>query len=175
MVVSFIGGGNRSTKRKSPPQVTHKLYSRMLLCRVHLASAGFELTTLVMSGTECICSYKSNYHSITSTTARGQKDSELQSYNNGWVQFEFSWYKFKPWLLENFGCQDIIIQTKNKLNKDMILMYNIWKHWWTENYIIGVMVRIIASSTVDCRFGPWLGKIKDYEIVFVASPLNTQL
>jgi hypothetical protein len=72
------------------PQVTDEHYHIMLLYRVHLALAGFELTTLVVTGTECISSYKSNYHSITFTTARRQKDSELQSYNNGWVQFEFS-------------------------------------------------------------------------------------
>jgi hypothetical protein len=37
--------------------------------RVHIAWAGFELTTLVVIGTDCICRYKSNYHMITTTTA----------------------------------------------------------------------------------------------------------
>jgi len=31
--------------------------------------AGFELTTLVVIGTDCTCSCKSNYHMITTTTA----------------------------------------------------------------------------------------------------------
>jgi len=31
--------------------------------------AGFELTTLVVIGTDCTCSWKANYHSITTTTA----------------------------------------------------------------------------------------------------------
>jgi len=33
-----------------------------MLYRVHLAWEGFEFTTLVMIGTDCIYSYKSNYH-----------------------------------------------------------------------------------------------------------------
>jgi hypothetical protein len=33
--------------------------------RVHLVWAGFELTTLVLIYTDCIGSYKSNYHTIT--------------------------------------------------------------------------------------------------------------
>ena len=49
------------------PQVTDKL-DQIMLFRVHLAWAGFEVTTLVVIGTDCIGSYKS-YHTITSTTA----------------------------------------------------------------------------------------------------------
>jgi len=57
----------KNTWRKPPTchwQVTDKLY-HMMLYRVHQAWAGFELTTLVVIGTHCICSFRSNYHAIT--------------------------------------------------------------------------------------------------------------
>jgi hypothetical protein len=39
------------------------------LSLVHLTWVGFELTTLVVIGTDYIVSYKSNYHTIKTTTA----------------------------------------------------------------------------------------------------------
>jgi hypothetical protein len=55
VAVIFIGGAHRRTKRKPPN------------CRKYLAWTGFEITTLVVIGTDCIDSCKSNYHTITTT------------------------------------------------------------------------------------------------------------
>jgi hypothetical protein len=48
------------------PQVTLKHYHKMLY-QVHLAWVGFKLTTLMVIGTDCIGSCKSNYHTIMAT------------------------------------------------------------------------------------------------------------
>ena len=42
--------------------------SYIMLYRVHLVWAGFELTALVLIGTDCICNCKSNYPTIGTTT-----------------------------------------------------------------------------------------------------------
>jgi hypothetical protein len=41
--------------------------------------AGFEPTALVVIGTDCICSCKSNYHEITATTAPCPKWNEINN------------------------------------------------------------------------------------------------
>jgi hypothetical protein len=53
-----------SVPRRKPPRFITQ-------CCIEYTSPwrGFELTTLVVIGTDCTCSCKSNYHTITTTTA----------------------------------------------------------------------------------------------------------
>jgi len=53
------------------PQVIDKLY-HIMLHQVHSVWAGFKFTMLVVIGTDCLGSYKSNYHMITFTKLRNE-------------------------------------------------------------------------------------------------------
>ena len=70
MVVSFIGAGNWSTQRK-PLTCRKSLTNFITQCCIKYTSpwAGFELTSLVVMGTDCTGSCKSNYHTITTMMA----------------------------------------------------------------------------------------------------------
>jgi hypothetical protein len=60
---------NRSTLREPPTCRKSLTNYHIRLYQVHLVWAGFELAALVVIGTDCIGSYKSNYHTITTTMA----------------------------------------------------------------------------------------------------------
>jgi hypothetical protein len=63
VTVSFIGGGNWSTRRK-PPTCRKSLTNFITLCCIGYTSpwAGFKLTTLVVIGTDYTGSCKSKHH-----------------------------------------------------------------------------------------------------------------
>ena len=69
--ISFIGGGDRSTWENHRPVPSHcqTLSYNQHCIEYSLPWTGFELTTLVVIGTECTCNCKSNYHTIMTTTA----------------------------------------------------------------------------------------------------------
>ena len=82
MAVSFISGGKWSTRRK-PPTCCTSLTNLITWCCIVYTSplSGFELRTSVAIGTNCLGSYKSNYHTITTMTALAKnfKEDKLEN------------------------------------------------------------------------------------------------
>ena len=66
-----------------------------MLYRVHLVWAGFELIALVVKRTDCIGSYKSNYHTITTTKTPWNRLNEPIDYNKYFITI---WIEVKTFL-----------------------------------------------------------------------------
>jgi hypothetical protein len=94
VAISFIGGGNQSTQRK-PPTCRKSLSNFITYCCIEytLPWTGFELTTLVVIGTDCTGSCKSNYHTINTTTATHKR-----------LWHSLYWHSKKKWRFFSFSC-----------------------------------------------------------------------
>ena len=68
MAVNFLGGENQRKPLTCRKLQIKKLY-HIILYQVYLSRVGFELTKLVVIGTDCTGSCKSNYNMIMATTA----------------------------------------------------------------------------------------------------------
>ena len=100
VAVSFIGGGNRSK-----PTICRKSMTNFITqCCIEYASpwTGFQLTTLVVISTDCICSCKSNYHTMTNNVLYLRFNLEVfiwrQWRHVGYVpksSITFSWFFFQ--------------------------------------------------------------------------------
>jgi hypothetical protein len=70
--ISVYRGGQfywwRKPEYQRKPLTCRKSLTNLMLYREHLAGAEFELTRLVVIGTDCIGSCKPSYHTITTTT-----------------------------------------------------------------------------------------------------------
>jgi hypothetical protein len=91
---SFIGGGNRSFGEN------YRLIASPLqtLYWEHLSWEGFQLTTVMGIGTDCIVSCKSNYHSITTAPKLCNTVSIKQKYT---IYMQRNW-KIKASFLTTF-------------------------------------------------------------------------
>jgi hypothetical protein len=70
-------------------------FSTLCWYQVHLAWSGFELTTLVVIGTDCIGNYKSNFNTITITTVPS-------------ISYSFPLFSFDHYLVLTFDIQILI-------------------------------------------------------------------
>jgi hypothetical protein len=154
MVVSFIDEGNRSTRRKPLTCLKSRTNLITLYCIEYTSTwTGFELTNLVVIGTDCRASCKSNYHAITTTTAPVNKEAADQlhelfpplaaasnNYNlrNSCIYFAFlsviHWESVKYWIilrispLSKYICWSFCIKEEN-VGKSLIARSKAFRAW----------------------------------------------
>jgi hypothetical protein len=100
VVIGFISLGNRIEYPKESNEVFDKLY-HIMLYRVKFTNRGFELTILVMIGTDCIGNCKPNCHKMT-TTMNSSKFQYIK-YRNGVKINTYTWPPVVPSWYGNFN------------------------------------------------------------------------
>jgi hypothetical protein len=125
------------------PEVVGKLY-HIMLYRIRLAWAGFELTTLVVIGSDCTGSCKFNSHMITTTTVRPI------------VKFYILFQTVRGNMLKRSAMQSFKNRTFNK----QLLQINIW-------WLIDWLTKILAV------FQLYRGKNRCYTLISITTaPLD---
>ena len=100
-----------------------------MLYQVHLTWAGFELTKLVVIGTDCIGSCKSNYNTITTTTP--------SCCHENWI--------LNFWLLQWFTC---ISEIKKSMRKWLVLPIMVYSQCHSTCYSVLVLC-VYKSRTLS--------------------------
>jgi hypothetical protein len=118
VAVSFIGGGNCSTRRKSP--TCRKSQTNFTWNCITYTSpwAGFELTTIVVIWTYYTGSCKSNYHTIPTKTTLCHKSPRVCS----------AFHSHNPVL--SLGLQQEYHDGFHWWSRDRLPFQTIWFHPW---------------------------------------------
>ena len=127
-----------------------------MLYWVQLAWAGFELTTLVVIGTNCIGSYKSNYHMTTMTPKL-------------FIAY-FNWFTFGFCPQAKFSYRDHASFFFSSLQLFIIYTGALWS-WWYGSWIYNLLPIQLVPFTTKVSSNPVHGEvysIQHYVIKFVS-------
>ena len=95
----------KDTRVHHQPVASHWHTYHIMLYRVHLIWACFELTTLVLINTDCKGSCKSNYNTITASTAHQRlHENNCILYNIGMCYMILSTLTFRFFRHNRFNC-----------------------------------------------------------------------
>ena len=116
---------------------------------VHLAWVGFDFTTLVVIGTDCIGSHKSNYHTITTTTQWAISHLTMSVSDEGYMLF-FSLNLFFylitfPWF-----------ETTSKFSTTLFVFINLkWKQWQIQTCLVNKFMWKTLFSVLKWKKSSW--------------------
>jgi hypothetical protein len=118
-------------------QVTNKL-CHILLYILDLDWEGFEYLTLVVIGTDCIGSHKSNYHMITTTTAHKRRKVSMV------CQHIFNWEFVSTWLYLQYS----LVPDQSMLYYEFVS--TIFSCSRSVNVILRVCIYLTVSTIFSC-------------------------